>query len=107
MEPLNNGFYASRFWLMTFISFFKWFTLGFLLNFMSDIKKLKLKVDIIFLSVGLACLAICLLVRLTLFVPVPMIIYGQGNFMVQLFCLAPIFPGFFMFEGLFSSEASS
>lgn len=100
-ELLSDGFYVDRYWLVTFISFFKWFVLGFLLNFMSNIKKTKFNIDISYLGIALASLVICLLIRLTL-IPVPMMIYGNGYLMAQLYSFVPIFPGFFMFEAFFS-----
>lgn len=101
MEPMSDGFYFSRYWLVTIIPFAKWFVLGFLLHFMSDIKKLKFNIDIVYLGIALASLVICLLIRLTL-IPVPMMIYGNGYLMIQLYSFVPIFPGFFMFEAFFS-----
>ncbi|MBI4855730.1 MAG: hypothetical protein HY818_03185 [Acetobacterium woodii] len=105
MEPLSESFYFIRFWGMMLIVFLKWFVLGLLLHFLSESKKFRIKVDIIYLAIAITCAAIYFMINYSILVPIPTIY--SGKFMTQLISLIPILSGFFMFEGLFSSEASS
>ncbi|WP_414150483.1 hypothetical protein ACIZ62_14695 [Acetobacterium carbinolicum] len=104
-EPLSTIFYFSRYRGMILIGFFKWFVLGFLLHFLSERKKLRFKVDIIYLAIAIMCAAIYYMINFCILVPIPTIY--SGKYMIQLMCLIPILSGFFMFEGLFSNETSS
>lgn len=105
MESLSDGFYSSRFSGMMLIVFIKWFVLGFLLHFLSASKKLRIKVDIIFLAIAITCVAIYFMINFSILVPIPTIY--RGKFMTQLISLIPILSGFFMFEGLFLSRSSA
>jgi hypothetical protein len=104
LELRSDIFHYSRFWGMMLIVFFKWFMLGFLLNFMSKSGKLRLKVDIIYLATALTWAVIYFMINLCILVPIPWIY--SGKFMTQLICLIPIFSGFFMFEGLLAAKES-
>lgn len=104
LELRSDIFHFSRFWWMMLINYLKWFMLGFLLHFMSKSRKLRFKVDLIYLAIALICAAIYFMINLCILVPIPMIY--NGKYMTQLTCLIPILSGFFMFEGLFASKES-
>ena len=102
LELRSDIFHFSRFWWMMLIIFLKWFVLGFLLDFMSKSGRFKFKVDIFYLAIALACVAIYFMINFSILVPIPTIY--SGKFMTQLICLIPILSGFFMFEGLFAAK---
>jgi hypothetical protein len=102
LELRSDIFHFSRFWWMMLINYLKWFMLGFLLHFMSKSRKLRFKVDLIYIAIALICAAIYFMINLCILVPIPMIY--SGKFMTQLICLIPILSGFFMFEGLLAAK---
>ncbi|MDK2942107.1 MAG: hypothetical protein PWP56_1620 [Acetobacterium sp.] len=104
MESLSYGSYSSRIWGMVLIGFLKWFVLGFLLYYLSENKKLRFKIDIIYLVIALAGTAIYIMINLCILVPVPAIY--SGKFMTQLISLISTLAGFFMFKGLFAGTGS-